>query len=400
MPNEAEATENPNYLDMTENQLDELGSPDFVAMDKAALEENNSTSVEFDDSVEESDQEIENKEEEKDSDEEENKEESDDPTADDGEEESDSEEENDDTDSEEENDSEDEVAPLEMAEANAALAVANARLKTLEGFDQLLQPFKAHGKNMQVKTPEEALKLMQMGVDYTANSQRLAPSLKIVKALEKNDLLSMDKINTLIAVSKHDPKAIAQIISDAKIDTDYLVADGDYVAPDNSVSDESLVLDEVLGRIENTPTFAQTSTLVGNWDDGSKEVIVKNPRYLETINDHIESGIYQQIQDEVDRQQVFGGLKGLTDLAAYNQIGAQLLKAGAFAGKQTNTATQKDEVTIPTKKVTDSSRTSRKKAASKSRKSSANTKPVPDFNPLSLSEKDLDAINLDDYLLN
>ena len=388
--------EEPNYLNMSEKELDDLGSPDFEAMDKATQGDEESSGVEF--AVEEEEQkEEESSELDEDTEEEEpSKEESDDEDENQEQETEDEE----DTDEQEEDDSTDESAPLEAEEANAALVVANARIKQLEGFDMLLKPFKAHGKNMQVNTPEEALRLMQMGVDYTANSQRLAPSLKIVKALEKNDLLDMDKINTLIAVSKHDPKAIGKIISDAKIDTDDLVSDGDYVAPDNSVGDEALVLDEVLGRIENTASFATTSELISGWDDASKQVIVKNPQYLETINTHIETGITQQIQDEIDRQQVFGGLKGLSNLEAYNQVGAELLKAGAFSGKETNTASQEEKVTIPTKtKVKDNSRTNRKKAASKSKKSSGNTKPLPDFNPLSLSAEDLDAINLDDYLL-
>ena len=53
-----------------------------------------------------------------------------------------------------------------------------------EDYKRILQPFKANGTEVQVRSVDEAIQLMQMGANYTKKMQALQPNLKVLKTLE------------------------------------------------------------------------------------------------------------------------------------------------------------------------------------------------------------------------
>jgi len=56
-------------------------------------------------------------------------------------------------------------------------------------FKKVTAPFKANGVDMQVKDPDDVVRLMQMGANYQKKMSQLKPNLKLIKLLENNELL-------------------------------------------------------------------------------------------------------------------------------------------------------------------------------------------------------------------
>lgn len=200
-------------------------------------------------------------------------------------------------------------------------------------YEKLLAPFKAGGREMQVKSVDEALQLMQKGVDYHNKMASLKPSLKIIKTLQNAELLDVDNVNFLIDLHKKKPEAIAKLLKDSNIDPiDIDMDKGEGYKPSQyQPSDQQLMLDEVLENIRDTPSYSKTLNVVAKvWDEESRNTVLKHPQILEVINGHIESGVYDIIQTEMEKERIFGNLRGLSDLAAYKQVGDMIEARGGF----------------------------------------------------------------------
>lgn len=257
-----------------------------------------------------------------------------------------------------------------------------------EDLSRILQPFRANGKDVQVKNVDEAITLMQMGANFTKKMQALQPNLKMLKTLEKNDLLDEGKLNYLIDLSRKDPKAIAQLVKDAEFDPLSMEEDTEYTPTDHQVSAESLLLTETLESIESTPTYSRCIDLVGNqWDEASKELLTKTPQHIADINEQMQMGIFDIINDEVERVKMFGGLKGLSDFEAYRQVGAQLYQAGKLTPPKPEPV-----ATTPKAKPQDKLRANKRKAAATPKPARKVTKQA-EINPLAMSDEDFLKIN-------
>ncbi|WP_289100985.1 hypothetical protein [uncultured Marinobacter sp.] len=263
-------------------------------------------------------------------------------------------------------------------------------------YERLMAPFKANGKEMQVKSIDEVRTLMQMGANYNKKMAALKPSLKTLKLLEKHDLLGEDRLNYLIDLDKKKPEAIQKLIKDSGLDPLEMDvdSDSDYKPETYTVDDREMALDEVLERIQDTPTYANTIDVISNkWDSKSKQFIANDPTLIETINDHMASGIFEKVSSEVEKERTFGRLSGLSDLEAYNQVGERLHREGAFNTTETpGTADNASEgKTVVKKRVArkpDPKLNQKKRAASSTRQKPAAK--APDFNPLSLPDDEFE----------
>jgi hypothetical protein len=203
-------------------------------------------------------------------------------------------------------------------------------------YEKLLKPFKANGIDIQVKDADEAITLMQMGANYHKKMASLKPALKTVKLLERHDLLDESKLGFLIDLSKKDPAAIQKLLKDSKIDPlDIDVASESNYAPKvTPVSDVEMQLDDVLSSIESTPTYARTLQVVTNdWDAPSRTAAATNPQIIRVINEHIGSGIYDKVMNEVNRAQALGKLQGMSTFDAYKHVGDILSNQGLLTPK-------------------------------------------------------------------
>ena len=266
-------------------------------------------------------------------------------------------------------------------------------LPDLKPEDQLAKfyaPFKANGKEMQVNNVDEAISLMQMGANYTKKMASLKPHLKMIKLLENNGLLDENKLSFLIDLDKKSPQAISKLLKDSGIDPLDVDVDkvGEYKPNTYTVDDRELALDAVLDDIQGTPTYGKTIDLVSNkWDAPSKQVIADNPQLLKVLNDHMASGHYDMISNEVDRERAFGRLAGLSDIEAYRAVGDALAQAGKFAQLASAPAQAPVKKVVPTKPAPDDAALKdKKRAASPTQAAPAKKSGDLDFNPLNLSD--------------
>lgn len=261
-------------------------------------------------------------------------------------------------------------------------------------YKKLLAPFKANGRDIQVESVEDAVQLMQMGANYNKKMAGLKPNLKMLKMLEKNDLLTEDKLHYLIDLDKKNPDAIKKLVQDSKISPeDFEENEGEqseYKPNTYTVDDSELALDDVLNDISSTKTYSETIDIISTkWDDKSRESIVGNPQIIKVINDHVENGMYAKITEVVEREKMLGRLNGVTDLDAYRQIGDRLHSEGKF-----NTPAQSEPVSTPVTpvktKAPNPQAVSRKRAAAPT-KSTPSAKAAPsEFNPLALSDEEFE----------
>lgn len=276
----------------------------------------------------------------------------------------------------------------ETAEENTSAVDYEAEYK------RLLAPFKANGREISVKSVDDAVTLMQMGANYNKKMAALKPSLKLMKLLENNGLLSEEKISYLIDIEKKNPNAIQKLVKDSGIDPMDFDAEkaGEYKPKIHTVDDREMDLDTVLDEIQDTPSYNQTLQIVSkSWDGASKQVVANTPQLLKVINDHVANGIYNIISEEVERERVFGRLNGLSDIEAYRQVGDAIQARGGFnhLGNAQAKTNQAPVVVQPKPKKADEDKLNEKRRAASSTKP-ANTSQASndDFNPLSLSDEE------------
>ena len=259
-------------------------------------------------------------------------------------------------------------------------------------YQKILAPFSANGKQMQVESAEEAITLMQMGANYNKKMAALKPNLKLLKLLENNGLLSEEKLSFLIDLDKKNPDAITKLVKDSGLDPlEMDVSKSDYKPNTYTVHDREVELDSVLSDIQDTPTYSKTISIVGNkWDGESKKIIVENPQLIKVINDHMASGVFDLISNEVDRQRALNRLNGVSDIEAYRLVGDEMHNRGAL--RPASQPAQKVPGTVrepvPTKPAAQHQDTRSKKLAASTPKAAAPVKNDPDFNPLAMSDED------------
>lgn len=250
--------------------------------------------------------------------------------------------------------------------------------------DKILAPFKANGKEMKVESIDDAIRLMQMGANYTKKMAALQPQLRVLKTLEKNDLLNEDKINYLIDLDKRNPEAINKLVSESGIDPlDIRTEDvGSYSPSNYAVSNDEMAIQEVLDRISDTDSFQKTiSVMTTQLDEQSKQMLATNPSMIEVLNKHIADGVYDTVWGEVEKERMFGRLGNMSDLQAYIHMGNQMASKGTF-NKQ-----EPVPVRVPAEPRRDEEAIKRQKAAAAPR---PNVRVVPkeEFNPLSMSDEE------------
>ena len=261
-------------------------------------------------------------------------------------------------------------------------------------YKRLLAPFKANGREIQVKSVDDAVALMQMGANYNKRMAALKPNLKMLKLLENNGLMSEEKISYLIDLEKKNPAAINKLVKDSGLDPMDLDAEkaGEYKPKIHSVDDREIDLDTVLDEIQETPTYTQTLEIVSKkWDGASKQTIASTPQLLKVINDHVANGIYDLINQEVERERMFGRLNGLSDIEAYRRVGDAINARGGFNHLVSNQGkpNQEQVVVQPKPKApADDKLNEKRRAASSTKPANVSTAAASDFNPLALSDEE------------
>lgn len=266
-------------------------------------------------------------------------------------------------------------------------------------YEKLMAPFKANGREMKAENIEDARTLMQMGANYNKKMAALKPHLAIVRMLENNGLLDATKLSFLIDVAAKKPEAISKLVQESGIDPLDISAEkaGEYKPSSYTVDDQTVELDLVLDDLKESPAYARTLEVVSTkWDANSKGILAKNPEILRVINGHMESGIYDLIAEQVERERTFGRLKGVSELEAYKATGDAMNEQGKF-DHLFKKAEQEHKVVPPAAPAvvepkpapaSDEALNQKRRAAS-STKATAPAPAIPsDFNPLSLPDEE------------
>lgn len=264
-----------------------------------------------------------------------------------------------------------------------------------EFYDKVMAPFKANGKSIDLRSPEEAVQLMQMGANYTKKMQAIQPYRKMLIMLENNGLMDENKLSYLIDLEQKNPDAIQKLIKDSKIDPMELDTEKEstYQVGNHQVSNEEAAFVTALDDLKSTQEGQETLQVINDkWDQASKEVLWENPELLNVIQSQRQNGIYDRIVSEFDRQTVLGKIPaGTSFINAYKAIGDQLGSSGAFNDlKSNNTLSQESttnqepvakSVTKPKAKVKNNEKAN---AASSTRSSPKQAKKF--VNPLAMSD--------------
>lgn len=170
--------------------------------------------------------------------------------------------------------------------------------------------FKANGKEIEVTDANDIVRLMQFGSNYHKKMAELAPNRKLLKALNDNGLLSEDKVNDLIAIAKGDKAAIANLIKQFEIDTYDLpdLEENPYQRRDYIPSEESITWDEVKTDMMSSQSGKEVLSYLANIDLDSFQMVREDPTIMQTLREHVDSGIFKETMDKIDYLRMTGNL--------------------------------------------------------------------------------------------
>ena len=204
-------------------------------------------------------------------------------------------------------------------------------------------PFKANGKEITVDSADDAIKLMQMGANYHKQMQQLKPAKRIIAMLEQAGMLDENKLNHAIDIMSGNSAAIHKLIQERNVDVSDLYSDSevDYTPNQHQVTDERIELDTLFNELNSTSHGQRVlQEVAGTWDEKSRYTIGQTPEILRLLGNQIESGIYDVIVAEVDKQRMLGNIPANAPmLQAYEQVGkylqanGRLIPAGSNVGK-------------------------------------------------------------------
>ena len=216
-------------------------------------------------------------------------------------------------------------------------------------YKKITAPFKANGKDIVLKSPEEVISMMQMGANYTRKMQSIAPHRKALMMLQNNDLLDESKLAFLIDLNKKDPSAIQKLLKDSGVDPLEVDvnAESTYQPGNHHISDEQVALTTVLEDVASTQEGRETVQIISSdWDQASKDALMTDPNIITVINQQRQNGVYDAITAEIERQKVIGAIPVQTSfLEAYRVVGTQLF---GNASKETKAPLTPVARTIPT----------------------------------------------------
>jgi hypothetical protein len=198
--------------------------------------------------------------------------------------------------------------------------------------NQLMAPLKAAKRTINIDSVDKARQLMQMGVDYSRKMADIKPYQRMIKSLERADLLDENKLNFVIDLMAKKPEAIQKLLQDSEVDPlDLDLEEGSTYRPnDNMVPENELAFDAVLDEIRPSPHFEVLITTVQSWDKASKQTLLDNPDVLRHLTAHMETGIYDMIVNRIEEEKIFGKHTGLSDLDVYKAVGDAMHAEGAF----------------------------------------------------------------------
>lgn len=175
-------------------------------------------------------------------------------------------------------------------------------------YSIITRPFKANGKEVQITDPNDIIRLVQQGMNYSKKMAEMKPNMGIIKTLQEHGLLDGSKLSYLIDLHNKKPEAIAKLVKDSEIDLYSFDADqGDSYIPQNQVqpySDLELVIADLQQNSESAVDMI--NRIADTWDSKSKQVINDNPEVLRILDQHYHEGIFDKAMAAVETEYMLG----------------------------------------------------------------------------------------------
>lgn len=202
-----------------------------------------------------------------------------------------------------------------------------------EGFyGQVMKPFKANGKTIEIRKPEEAISLMQMGANYTRKMQEISEHRKTIATLTEHGVNTEEDLLFLIDLKNKNPEALKKFFKDNEIDPFDIDVNEDvnYTPEAYTISEKTIDARAILNEIQSTPEGSKTlQELSDNWDTESTKFMWDNPQSFQIIHEQRVNGVYDQIMNEINRQTMLGLLPpNGSIMEKYNIVGNQLMGDG------------------------------------------------------------------------
>ena len=205
--------------------------------------------------------------------------------------------------------------------------------EAIKFFQKITVPFKADGKDFSIRSPEDAIRLMQQGVNYSRRMQEIKPMKQLNRMLQDQELNDPEKINFLIDLSKGDRGAITQLLKSHKIDPMDLDIEKDsgYQANNYQGNSQDNEFRDALDTALSSPEGkALVSHIHEDWDSVSKIRLREDPSILGTLQGFKVNGVYDKVVEELKYQQSLGYMQGIPFLQAFDQVGEAMKNAGIF----------------------------------------------------------------------
>ena len=199
-------------------------------------------------------------------------------------------------------------------------------------YNTIMKPFKANGKTIELRSPEEAIQLMQMGANYTRKMQEISKHRKTIATLQENGIKTDEDLAFILDIKNKNPEALQKFFKDNDIDPFDVdtSAEVNYKPKVKMVSEEVLETRAILDELNSDPEGSKTLRLIADtWDEESTRFMWNNPSAFGIIHEQRLSGVYDQIMSEINRQTTLGTLSTTGSiLEKYNIVGNQLFGAG------------------------------------------------------------------------
>ena len=252
---------------------------------------------------------------------------------------------------------------------------------------EILKPLKVSGKEVVVKSLDDARNLMQMGIDYSGKMRDVKPIRRIRSSLEEAGIINGDDINEsklalLVDASKGSKDAIAELLKINNIDPfDIEESDKEYV-PETKISTEAdIELMDVVKELQTKDSYTKVVDSIEDMDQKSQEMFLDNPRNMVKLQEDIESGTYDNVMQAVKYERMNGRLGDKSDMEAYIDFVSSM-------PKQRETEPEKVAPVAPVKQPSKS----RRKAAGISKRPPAVKQQAKQYDYLAMPDDEFEAL--------
>jgi len=229
-------------------------------------------------------------------------------------------------------------------------------------YKALTSPIKANGRELVIKDPEDFIRLVQMGAGASKFIEQSKDDLAIARMFKKAELTDPDQLAMLIDIAKGNTKALAQFIKANEIDIYNLDTEDnlDYTPnQEYKVTPNELQLEQVMTELKDSEYFNPTLEAIDKFDQASIGFIGENPTAIRILHEHMQTGIFPKIMNEVQNRKLLGRLPDVADIEAYYQVGEEMEKAGLLNSQPQNTQSARQTQNQPPQKLPGSLQPSR-----------------------------------------